>query len=107
MQRETREKHILCLIIPFYQQSIFLLGFGNFLLLTSLARRSYSSINRSLSWLTLRTLQILLAAISACKQKTSCQKHSFSEQNWLRHIAFKIHQKKTEKKLKRESMKRV
>merc|ERR1719346_930300 len=32
----------------------------------SLANLSYSSIRRSLSWLTLRTLQIRLAAISAC-----------------------------------------
>ena len=33
--------------------------------LTSLANRSYSSMSLSLSWLTFRTLQILLAAISA------------------------------------------
>lgn len=35
-------------------------------ILTSLARRSYSSMRRSFSWLTFKTLQIRLAAVSAC-----------------------------------------
>lgn len=35
---------------------------------TSLANRSYSSIRRSFSWLTFKTLQILLAAVSAYKR---------------------------------------
>lgn len=38
----------------------------NYMPLTSLARRSYSSISLSFSWLTFSTLQMRLAAVSAC-----------------------------------------
>jgi len=46
------------------------------ILLTSLASRSYSSIRRSFSWLTFKTLQILLAAVSAYKENGTSVTHT-------------------------------
>ena len=43
------------------------------MIITSLARRSYSSMSRSFSWLTLSTLQMRLDAVSAC-QRIGAQK---------------------------------